>query len=714
MKEMSSSSSSSFFTIFNNKFIKDIVFRHLKKKGETVGLKYYDICNLEWIICNSYWALLKDKLNHKEYQYLLLDGNHLECIFQIPDQELFVQVLERYQVYFRSPFPQFSQLALKYNNLGIFEYLVQKGYTVCIKRAFKYASQHRNQQALLYLWDNLANLSLKPLLSDHKVETIAFIVNYVIQSCNIEVLAYIMESKLVKDLKFTVMQKEGFVKEACSAGSLPILCLLVEHLKIKQGTIKVEKDWFNKYIYQEFPTSSSQVTISPDICKGYTKTIVSLEFLTYLRVNQFDTETSGLKEEMEKLRLFNPNIKYVMPQGDYLSIVVSSYVDWNSSLERTREIVDQGVFISSQCVYEAASKIGTAPQAYEIFTYLFERFTGQRDAHFIDGMVVVAGRTKSLLLLDYMIDMDIQPNHLWWSDFAKHDRYLSWIARFFDRYPPDFPKDGSIIISGLLACIKGSSLETFKFILSRTLELDVNKKVDYSRLYESAAAYSQIEMLEYMIALELPHNDKVICRATSLEMVHILEKASHKLYLDPHHLPHSNVLGYLFEMVGKEATPLISAFMVVSINNHKLEHFKLLLDLYAQSGYDWYTGENILSTIGKVGNVEMFKSFFYRFPTIDYKGIFDNCFETSSQHIPLIEYLVQYVDGQKLFSNLDRIKRLTELDHFRYSTQEYMRKLIKQKEIFFPKGIEKDLIKCLDSLDQPKQIIKDIINSYFN
>ncbi|KAF2071608.1 hypothetical protein CYY_007079 [Polysphondylium violaceum] len=697
--------SNSFKDIINNKYIRSNIFKYIRG-----GIKYYDICKFEWIVKNKHFNLLKYKIHRKEY--LFIDYNSLEYIFQIKDIETFNRFYNSPSIidYFQQPpsvYNQWSHYCCKYDNLELLKHLINNNNNVVnypnLSEAFRYATKNKNKEMILYLWDHLERLVPKELKELMDV-IVVYILKMIIDMNQVDLVQYMLESESPKNCKFNQMQKVALLKQASRVGDLEMFQTVYKFVKKRSmdlESIKVDREWFKELI--EFDGSGFLSIERKE------KTFITQEHLSFMTEIKFNQLTHYLKLERDKQRAVDENFRKKPGLLEF-----SSMKDWLVSLERVQQLHSSGVRITSRCIEKAAKKLRLEnTSSWDMFKYLFDHFIQPTDSGankaLVNKLLSIANTTNNPKIIQLLLTK-YEPNHGWWTGLAGDDKNLDFIKYFFDTFGQQLEHQGHFF-TGLNNAAKTGAIQVFKYIFTK-----FDQRIDMNQFYHTACFHSHYHILEFLISQNISHVNKVIGKSTSMEMVDFLLKHGHTItnntlntFDRSNPLPDVKILAFVIEKTPNimYANHHLLLLLETSIQQHKFQHFKLLLQHYKMDA-----PERVLGCIGTHGNLEMLQHYYQLYPS--HNEFYRFCFINSlkEQHLSLIRFLFENINTYDLFLNESQSAFLSTIksDVIRLTTKDLLTKFVNDLNIS-KTATGTELLKDLDTTVQSSKLLKQIIDN---
>ncbi|KAF2077495.1 hypothetical protein CYY_001194 [Polysphondylium violaceum] len=643
-----------FNSVYHNKYIRDKIFKSIQD-NRLGGKRYEDVVSLDWVIENKQWGILKDKLDRGEY--LLIDMQSMNSIAKIPDTKLFIQTFDRFRRYFTQSFPtHLLHVATKYNNRGVFEYLVKEGY--------------RGYPVLIFdsLWGKkLIGVDFVKYLLDLYKDTcyseaklLSLNIRGAIQANNLEILQYIIDQfnivhKNKRLIRNSVILNDQLVyfDLACLVGNLEILKLVQLYFSTPALEKNPSKKWFElafkhtemfKYLldrYRDRVQREWMVAIGGAM-------VSKRAYQSFLMIKEYDLIEQVHGDHFQQLIALEAFKQgemgwYETFKNDSCKISqldISDVKDaFNGGIERVESLYKMGIKIGQYCIIDSAK--ATARQqreSIEIVDFLWNHY--QLDPFvFFDNLLHVCVEIKSIKLLELLIQkkslnqkMNSQEHTIFWDGLLAHRRNQNFTKVLLH----SFTLSIECVMEGMKESIKNENIEIFKLVYTNNRRI-----VNIDRLFPYAAAHS-LEILEFMIQQHPYHKNDVLCRSKSIEIVDLLlnngYKVSQEMFNSQCTTSNVDVIVYLLQQLQQQGPVKIHhSFLIDAITQHHLSLFSILLD------HTQLKHPKILETIGKTGNLLMLQIYFKRFGST---GYYSGCYDHAMTYgnLDIVCFLMEHID----------------------------------------------------------------------
>ncbi|KAF2074694.1 hypothetical protein CYY_004008 [Polysphondylium violaceum] len=611
--------------IIKNKYLAGIVFGYLNVNSAG-WLKYYDCVSLEWMIKQQYYGLIKYRLERNDY--LLVDGKTIYFIFRITDIEVFKLVYHRYQYYFTSlsSLIPIIKVAIEYKNIQSIEYFFQQQQPfIDFPQAFQLAFQANSHKLVNLL------IGRSAFSSTLEEKDVILLISEAIKTGNKEIVGEFLNSPF-SPTTLSDKVKESFYILAYDSGDIELF----------------------KFVYQRYNSANGQQQQLGNLGKHIQKSIdgqklllqrnlrFSFELLMYCKeqLKVIDPKTfDGFRDTLALVAFKQQDMDLFMrfkkPNTSLSLLVLYGIKDAFSSLENVKKLVQLGVNISVTCIATAAE----SDETWDIFVYLFDLY--KRKEALISGLLSVSCQKSNIKLLNFILPYksSITLQSSWIIGRVAKANNLEFLKFYLQHFPV---QSGYILLGEIISSVEYCSLDVFSHLFSLLPSHHTSHPVSTTPFYIETLRCNKNDILEFLISKKVPYNTNIIDKANSKQSIELLLEAGHSFaqlteptfaaleYFIEHILPTSNRHNFSLE-----------PFILLTIQHHKIEYFKLLLDYFIE-----VSEGSIEEQLGRIGNIEMLQ-YFYDNYTAD--NIYSHkCFKSAmgNNNLDVIKFLVDRLGAQ--------------------------------------------------------------------
>jgi len=733
---------------FSQIVIKRIIFRFVSKLNNPSNLrlssrKYEEINDLKWVIENKHFGLLRDKLKRNEYLHCY--PQYLKIIMYIKDLELFKLCFQKYNLYFplNCQYPQTTRMAAEANNYTVLCYLLECGYKAC-PQTYEYAIRRGNHDMVILLTPLLMNndqLSSKLVITDS-------ILDYAIESAKIDIIKSVLDYAYSDPSRRKIKEANSMkrVVKALYTGKVEVLKLIRDKYPFEYTDLDGFQFFLGSasslemftYVYNTYGTvllAKKEPWIFYEmmerVCTECARNC-DIDIIKFIFENKLIRVEQNVSKALIILRyghieLFkwiqanyiadNATFSFQL-QKTYISDVRGSLMD----IEKVQFLNNLGLTISYVCLLQACR---VDP---EVFKFLFLQIADGIliDQH-ISMLIYESIKYDNAEVLEFLktkgvglIHIDIRQDS--WEKSGSSDKSLEVFKFIFKDNPPSDMHYHSLLSALNKAAISGS-INTFKYLYTIKRSLNKDMSIDDYPLYESAALYGQLQILEYLHEQKAPFqrcNAMTLAAQTNrLDIIDYLCEQGHQCTSSvieaASFYGHLSIIQYLsktvknfadlctdfalFNAVRESREPVVRFFLDNEHHQQQFKnHFNHSSDLLLALGlcnmaifelvykYKWPKKPDYSITMSNAicnGYIEVVMFLFQKNITITWEMVESAVKKKNSW---ILEYLVQVLDMQpfrnQLKTSYDAEKNTHPNDPFIQYMNEYTTRCVKKKSIF--------------------------------